>query len=78
MGANIRVEGKSAIIEETPELFGTELKATDLRAGGALIIAALMAKGESVITDNGYIKRGYANIEKNLKSLGIDIKISEA
>ena len=78
MGANIRVEGKSAIIEETPELFGTELKATDLRAGGALIIAALMAKGQSVITDNGYIKRGYANIEKNLKSLGVDIKIQNA
>ena len=75
MGANVSTEGKSAVIEGVGELNGAELKVTDLRAGGALIISALMAKGESVITDNGYIKRGYANIEENLKALGVELRV---
>lgn len=74
MGANVTVEGRTAIIEGVSELSGAELKSTDLRAGASLIIAALMAKGKSVISDDGHIGRGYCDIEKKLKSLGIDVK----
>ncbi len=74
MGAKITIEGRSAIIEGTGRLFGTQLKSTDLRAGAALIIASLMAEGKSVIEDNGYIDRGYCNFTENLKSLGADIE----
>lgn len=74
MGANVTVEGRTAVIEGVSELSGAELKSTDLRAGASLIIAALMAKGKSVISDDGHIGRGYCDIEKKLKSLGIDVK----
>ncbi len=74
MGAKITVEGRSAIVEGTQKLFGTQIKSTDLRAGASLIIAALMAEGTSVIEDNGYIDRGYFNFIQNLKELGADIK----
>lgn len=77
MGANATVEGKTAVIEGADELYGAELKATDLRAGASLIIAALMAKGKSVITDEGYIKRGYCNLESKLKALGINAKFEQ-
>ena len=74
MGAKITLEGRSAIIEGVGKLFGTQTKSTDLRAGAALIIASLMAEGESVIEDDGYIKRGYCDFTENLRNLGADIK----
>lgn len=77
MGANVTTEGRTAIIEGVSELCGTELKVSDLRAGASLIIAALMAKGTSVIKDCHHIERGYCNIEENLKSLGIDISVEK-
>lgn len=77
LGAKITTEGRTAIIEGTPNLFGTQLKSSDLRAGAALIIASLMAEGESEIEDDGYIERGYYKFTDNLKKLGANIKTSD-
>ena len=73
MGANIRVEGKLAIIDGVPNLIGSNVKATDLRAGAAMIIAGLMAEGTTEIRDIYHIDRGYENFEEKFVSLGGDI-----
>jgi UDP-N-acetylglucosamine 1-carboxyvinyltransferase len=73
MGARIKVEGRMAVIEGVPSLQGAQVKATDLRAGAALIIAGLMAHGETEIINPGYIDRGYYNLENKLTSLGASI-----
>ncbi len=74
MGANIKIEGRSAIIEGNDGLLGAQVKATDLRAGAALILAGLAAKGTTEITDIEHIERGYVNIEQKLRALGANIK----
>lgn len=74
MGANIRVEGKLAIIDGVDKLIGAHVKATDLRAGAAMIIAGLMAEGTTEITDIYHIDRGYENFEEKFVSLGGDIE----
>ena len=71
MGADIRVEGKLAIIDGVNSLIGAHVKATDLRAGAAMIIAGLMAEGTTEITDIYHIDRGYENFEEEYKSLTI-------
>ncbi len=73
MGANIRVEGQLAIIDGISQLTGTSVRATDLRAGAAMIIAGLMAEGITEITDIYHIDRGYENFEDKFISLGGDI-----
>ena len=73
MGASIKIEGRSAIIEGKPELQGAKVKATDLRAGAALILAGLGAKGVTEITDISHIDRGYIRIDEKLKALGANI-----
>ena len=73
LGAQISVDGKVAVIEGVHELIGATVKATDLRAGAALITAGLNAKGTTVIEGVNYIDRGYENIISKLKSLGADI-----
>ena len=74
MGANIKVEGRSAIIEGCERLTGAQVKATDLRAGAALVVAGLAAEGTTEITDIEHIERGYMNIHEKLASLGANIK----
>lgn len=74
MGGNIKIDGRSAIIEGVHDFTGAEVKATDLRAGAALILAGLCAKGETVINDVYHIDRGYVSIEKKLKALGADME----
>lgn len=74
MGANISVDGKVAVIEGGNRLVGAPVRATDLRAGAALIIAALAAKGTTEIENVNYIERGYGNIIDKLKGLGANIK----
>ena len=74
MGAQVRVMGRSAIIEGVPELYSAPMTATDLRAGAALIIASLMARGTSEIYEPGFIDRGYEHIEDKLRSLGAEIR----
>lgn len=74
MGAKIKVEGKVAVVEGVPTLYGSELQATDLRGGAALVLAALAAEGRSVVTRLCYIDRGYENIEAVLRTVGADIR----
>ena len=73
MGANIRIEGRSAIIEGCKGLTGAQVKATDLRAGAALILAGLVSEGKTEITNIYHIDRGYVDIEKKLRALGAKI-----
>lgn len=78
MGAEIKIEGRNAVIEGVDKLTGAEVKATDLRAGAALILAGLVAEGETTIGDIYHIDRGYVGIENKFKQLSADIKrISE-
>ena len=74
MGADIRVEGKLAIINGVNSLIGAHVKATDLRAGAAMIIAGLMAEGTTEITDIYHIDRGYENFEDKFVNLGGSIE----
>lgn len=73
MGANIKVEGRVAIIDGVDRLTGAIVKATDLRAGAAMVIAGLVAEGTTEITSIEHIDRGYPHIENKFKSLGADI-----
>lgn len=73
MGANIKVEGRVAIIEGVENLTGATVRATDLRAGAAMVIAGIMASGKTEIIDIEHIDRGYPNIENKFRELGADI-----
>ena len=74
MGANISVDGRTAVIEGVKELDGAPVKATDLRAGAALVIAGLAAKGTTVIDEIRHIERGYEEIIEKFQALGANIK----
>lgn len=74
MGAIIDVQGRSAYFEGCEKLTGARLEATDLRAGAALVIAAMMAEGDSEIYSIEHIDRGYPNIENKFNKLGANIK----
>ena len=74
MGANIKTDGRCAVINGTKRLSGTQVKATDLRAGASLVIAALNASGETEISDIEHIERGYENFENKLRSVGVQIE----
>ncbi len=76
MGAKITVDGKSAFIEGVDTLKGAPVRADDLRAGAAMIIAGLMAKGTTEIEEIHHIQRGYDNIIEKLRSLGADIQLT--
>ncbi|MBQ3475736.1 MAG: UDP-N-acetylglucosamine 1-carboxyvinyltransferase [Bacilli bacterium] len=75
MGAKIKISGDTATITGPTKLKGTEVNATDLRAGAGLVIAALIANGKTVINNADYILRGYENIVEKLKSIGADIEL---
>ncbi len=77
MGARVRVVERTAIIEGVQELYGAPMTATDLRAGAALIIAGLMARGVTEIYEPEFIDRGYEHIEDKLRSLGAVISREE-
>ena len=70
MGANIKVEGRTAIIDGVDKLTGAVVKATDLRAGAAMVIAGLIAEGTTEVLSIEHIDRGYPNIEDKFKALG--------
>lgn len=73
MGANIKIDGRNAIVEGVSRLTGCKVKATDLRAGAALIIAALVAEGQTEITELQYIDRGYEDLIEKFQTIGADI-----
>ncbi len=74
MGADIKVEGNTAIIDGVPKLTGARVSAPDLRAGAALVIAGLAADGITIVDDIVYIQRGYENFEEKLRGLGAEIE----
>jgi len=73
MGANIKIEGRSAIVQGVESLNAATVAATDLRAGAALVLAALTANGTSEIREVYHIERGYENLEGKLRGLGAEI-----
>ncbi|WP_192800838.1 UDP-N-acetylglucosamine 1-carboxyvinyltransferase, partial [Streptococcus agalactiae] len=77
MGANISTLGGKIVYSGPNQLSGAPVKATDLRAGAALVIAGLMAEGRTEITNIEFILRGYSNIIEKLTSLGADIQLVE-
>jgi UDP-N-acetylglucosamine 1-carboxyvinyltransferase len=76
MGAEVKLEGQSAIISGVKELSSAPVKVSDLRAGAALILAGLAAEGETVIEDRDHhIERGYENLDAKLKNVGAEVKV---
>jgi UDP-N-acetylglucosamine 1-carboxyvinyltransferase len=73
MGACIRVDGRTSIVEGVPSLNGCQVKATDLRAGAAMVLAGLVANGETEVSYIHHIDRGYDNLVEKLCGLGADI-----
>ena len=74
MGANIRIDGKTATVVGVDQLHGAEVCAHDLRAGAALVIAGLAAEGTTVVRDIHYVERGYENLIEKLTVLGATIR----
>lgn len=74
MGADIVIEGRSAVVKGVPKLSGAPVMATDLRASASLILAGLAAEGQTVVSRIYHLDRGYESIEKKLSALGADIK----
>ena len=74
MGARITVNGRTAIVAGVDKLYGAEVSSTDLRAGAAMIVAALMAEGTSVVRNIHYIDRGYEHLTEKLTALGANIE----
>ncbi len=73
VGAKIKIEGKTALIQGVGKLYGAEVQATDLRAGAALVLAGLAAKGQTVVHNAVHIDRGYEFIEEDLQKIGARI-----
>lgn len=74
MGANIKQVGPAAVIEGVEKLTGTDVSATDLRAGAALVCAGLAAEGVTEISGTDHIDRGYENIEQKLRQIGAEVR----
>lgn len=74
MGAQIIIEGHTAVVKGVPKLTGAPVKATDLRAGAALVVAALMAEGQTEIDCVYHINRGYENLVSKLQGLGAEVQ----
>ena len=74
MGAKISVEGKVAIVEGVEQLHGAKVECTDLRGGASLLVAALMAQGNSQIEEIHHVDRGYEHIEESLRQLGAKVR----
>ncbi|MEI2638249.1 MAG: hypothetical protein V9F03_04520 [Microthrixaceae bacterium] len=73
MGATVRIEDHHMVIDGVPRLTGAPVKALDIRAGAAMVIAGMGAEGETVIADSQHVDRGYENFEDRLRSIGADI-----
>ena len=77
MGANIRIDGRKAIVAGATPLTGAQVIASDLRASASLVLAALVAKGETLIDRVYHIDRGYEKIEQKLEAVGAKIRRTE-
>jgi UDP-N-acetylglucosamine 1-carboxyvinyltransferase len=76
MGADIRTEGHHAVVRGRPRLSGAPVRAPDIRAGAALVAAALGADGETVVFDANHIARGYEDLPGKLRALGADVSVA--
>jgi UDP-N-acetylglucosamine 1-carboxyvinyltransferase len=74
MGANIKVEGNSAVVKGVPKLSGAPVMASELRGGAGLVLAGLAAENQTVVSRVYHIDRGYENMEKKLANVGADIE----
>jgi UDP-N-acetylglucosamine 1-carboxyvinyltransferase len=74
LGAQIEIDGKVALIEGVSELSGAEVMATDLRASASLVMAGLVAKGQTTVQRIYHLDRGYEKMESKLRALGADIE----
>lgn len=74
LGANIRIEGNTAIVQGVPRLSGATVMATDLRASAGLVIAGLAARGETTVERIYHLDRGYEQMELRLQALGAQIE----
>ncbi|HEY8345832.1 MAG TPA: UDP-N-acetylglucosamine 1-carboxyvinyltransferase [Symbiobacteriaceae bacterium] len=74
MGADIRIEGRTAIVKGVPRLYGAPVEATDIRAGAALILAGLAAEGRTTVYGMEHVQRGYERIEEKLLALGAELE----
>ena len=77
MGARITIEGKTAIIKGVRKLYGAKVVSTDLRGGAAMVVAGLMARGRTEVTNIEYILRGYEKLDEKLRKLGANITVKE-
>jgi UDP-N-acetylglucosamine 1-carboxyvinyltransferase len=77
MGADIRTEGHHAVVRGVERLSGAPVRAPDLRAGVALVLAGLVAEGETIISDAHHVDRGYEDFAKKLSSLGAKVSRSD-
>ncbi len=77
LGANIKVEGKVAVVEGVERLAGAKVDAADLRGGAALVVAGLAAHGRTEVTGEPFIRRGYENLAEGLANLGARIRSQE-
>ena len=78
MGADIRVEGHHAVVRGVEALSGAPVRAPDIRAGAALVVAGLAAEGETVVADAHHVARGYQDLVGNLARLGADVALGSA
>jgi UDP-N-acetylglucosamine 1-carboxyvinyltransferase len=74
MGADVRTEGRHAIVRGVERLSGAPVRASDVRAGAALVLAGLVAEGETVVFDGEHIERGYSDLPAQLRALGADVE----
>jgi UDP-N-acetylglucosamine 1-carboxyvinyltransferase len=74
LGANIQIDGKVSVVEGIEKLSGATVMATDLRASASLVIAGLVADGETVVDRIYHLDRGYDQMEEKLRGLGADIE----
>ena len=74
LGAKIQIDGKVAMVQGVPRLSGASVMATDLRASASLVIAGLVADGETIVDRIYHLDRGYDRMEVKLRALGADIE----
>jgi len=77
MGANITIDNRKIYVNGKTNLIGTEVKATDLRAGACMVIAGLLATGKTTINDIEHVLRGYENIIEKIQNVGAKIEYEE-
>jgi UDP-N-acetylglucosamine 1-carboxyvinyltransferase len=74
MGADVRTEGRHAIVRGVDRLSGAPVQASDVRAGAALVLAGLVADGETIVHNGEHIERGYPDLAGSLRALGADVQ----